>query len=80
MSVYVKPSKGPAFIYAADALYTKENMEKFIAPGLAWDIPQTMINVSWFKLDDMAKLLKIVPSHDPGYWAKHPWAPKAMVP
>lgn len=26
MSVYVKPSKGPAFIYAADALYTRENM------------------------------------------------------
>lgn len=80
MSVYVKPSKGPAFIYAADALYTRENMLKFIAPGLAFDIPQAMLNISWFKLDDMTSLIKIVPSHDPEYWAKHPWAPKELVP
>ena len=80
MSIYVKPSNGPAFIYAADALYTLENMLKFIPPGLAADIPQAMINISWFKLDNMIGCAKIVPSHDPAYWAKHPWAPKTMVP
>ena len=80
MSIYVKPSKGPAFIYSADALYTIENMEKFIGPGLAADMTQTMESIGWFKLASMGKLVKIVPSHDPAYWAKHPWAPKEIVP
>ncbi|MDD5169844.1 MAG: hypothetical protein PHN75_13560, partial [Syntrophales bacterium] len=78
-SLYVKPSKGKAFIYCADALYTLENLEKFIPPGLAADIPGAMQNVNWFKLEDWIGV-KIVPSHDPEYWAKHNWAPKVLVP
>lgn len=78
-SLYVKPSAGAPFIYCADALYTLENMEKFIAPALATDIPRTMQNINWFKFE--AQLgVSIVPSHDPEYWAKRAWAPQEFSP
>lgn len=78
-SLFVKPSKGGAFIYCADALYTLESMERFVPPGLASDIPTAMQNVHWFQFEKR-RGVKIVPSHDPGYWAKHAWAPKEFVP
>ncbi len=78
-SLYVKPSKGAAFIYCADALYTLENMEKSIPPGLAADIPSAMQNINWFRFEDWTGV-KIVPSHDPGYWTKHASAPRELVP
>lgn len=78
-SLYVKLSTGEAFIYCADALYTLENMERFVPPGLAADIPGAMQNMQWFKFEER-RGVKIVPSHDPGYWAKHAWAPKELVP
>jgi len=80
MSLFVKPTKGSAFIYCADAMYTIENMQKMIGPGLAWDMPQAMIELAWFKLESLQGGVKIVPSHDPVYWAKHSWAPREMVP
>ncbi len=78
-SLYVKPSQGNSFIYCADALYTLENMEKFIAPGLADDIPQALQNINWFKFEEWTGL-KVVPSHDPEYWMKRAWAPREFVP
>jgi N-acyl homoserine lactone hydrolase len=78
-SLYVKPSRGRPFIYAADALYTLENMEKAIPPAVAEDVPETMQNMNWFKLEAL-RGVAIVPSHDPGYWAKRAWAPAEFVP
>ena len=78
-SLYVKPSKGKAFIYCSDALYTLENMEKFIAPGLASDIAGAMQNINWFRVEEWTGV-KVVPSHDPEYWTRHAWAPREFVP
>lgn len=78
-SLYVKPSAGNAFIYAADALYTLECMEKSILPALAADVSATRQNIDWFKLEDLAGVT-VVPSHDPEYWAKRAWAPAELVP
>ncbi len=78
-SLYVKPTGGKAFIYTADALYTLENMEKSIPPAIAVDLPETMQNINWFKLEEWTGVA-IVPSHDPGYWARHAWAPAELVP
>ncbi|MCL5669771.1 MAG: N-acyl homoserine lactonase family protein [Acidobacteria bacterium] len=78
-SLYVKPSDGKAFIYCSDALYTLENMEKFIPPGLAADIPSAMQTINWFRFEEWTGV-KIVPSHDPEYWSKHAWAPSELVP
>ncbi len=78
-SLYVKPTRGKAFIYAADALYTLESMEKSIPPALAADLPATMQNIQWLKLQDWTGVT-VVPSHDPEYWAKRAWAPAEFVP
>jgi len=78
-SLYVNPSAGHPFIYCADALYTLENMDQFIVPALAADVPATMQNIHWFKFEALARVT-IVPSHDPGYWAKRVWAPQELVP
>jgi len=78
-SLLIKPVRGKPFVYAADALYTIENMEKFIGPGLAADMPQAMQNIVWFKVSGLTGT-KVVPSHDLGYWEKKAWVPKAFVP
>ncbi len=78
-SLYVKPSAGPAFIYCADALYMLESMEKFTPPAIASDMGATMQNINWFKFEAQ-RGVRIVPSHDPEYWAKCAWAPRVMAP
>jgi N-acyl homoserine lactone hydrolase len=78
-SLYVKLAPGEEMIYCADALYTMEIMERFVPPGLATDMAQAMEEVRWFQLEQR-RGVKIVPSHDPGYWAKRAWAPKELVP
>ncbi len=78
-SLYVKPTRGKAFIYTADALYTLESMERAIPPAIAADLSATMQNIRWFKLEDWTGVT-IVPSHDPEYWAKRAWAPAELVP
>ncbi len=78
-SLYVKLTGGRAFIYTADALYTIETMEKSIPPELVADLPAFMQTLNWFKLEDWTGVT-IVPSHDPGYWAKRAWAPAELVP
>jgi N-acyl homoserine lactone hydrolase len=79
-SLYIKPTKGKPYIYAADAMYTIENMEKMIPPGLAWEIPLSMNNIAFFKLFRYVGAASVVPSHDPGYWEKKAWAPKEFKP
>jgi hypothetical protein len=75
----VKPARGNAFIYAADALYTLESMEKSIPPALAADPAATMQNIRWFKLEAWTGVT-VIPSHDPEYWSKRAWAPAELVP
>jgi N-acyl homoserine lactone hydrolase len=78
-SLYVKPTRGSALIYAADALYTLESMEKSIPPAIAADLSATMQNIQWFKVENWTGVI-VVPSHDPEYWAKRAWAPAELVP
>ncbi|MFH1975475.1 MAG: N-acyl homoserine lactonase family protein [Pseudomonadota bacterium] len=79
-ALYIKPSKGKPFIITSDAMYTLENMEKNIPPGLAWDIPLTQLNVSYFRLFALVANTIIVPMHDDGYWENKDVAPKEFKP
>jgi N-acyl homoserine lactone hydrolase len=73
-SLIVRLSAGKNLVLAADAMYTLENMEKHIQPGIAWNIDQTMECLDLFKA--MTYLdVKVVPSHDPGYWRDKSLAP-----
>ncbi|MGC8908944.1 MAG: N-acyl homoserine lactonase family protein [Desulfomonilaceae bacterium] len=75
-SLLIKQPNGQSFVLAADAMYTIENMQEAIPPGLAWDIPQSLEALYVFKVMQMIGA-NVVPSHDPQYWEKKPLAPKA---
>ncbi len=74
-SLLVKPSDGKPYLFAADSMYTLENMQEAIPPGLAWDIPQALQALYIFKVMKYTGV-EVVPSHDPGYWKNKPLAPK----
>lgn len=74
-SVLVKQSKGKPLVLAADAMYTLENMQDAIPPGLAWDVPRSVQALYAFKAMNYIGA-EIVPSHDPGYWKNKPVVPK----
>lgn len=77
-SLLVKQTEGKPLVLAADAMYTLENMQEAIPPGLAMDIPQALQALYVFKA---MKLIgsEVVPSHDPDYWKEKPIAPKPFV-
>jgi len=74
-SLLIKQSHGQSSVFAADAMYTIENMHEAIPPGLAWDIPQSLEALYVFKVMQMIGA-HVVPSHDPQYWEKKPLGPK----
>lgn len=78
-SLLVKLGSGRSMLLCADAMYTMENMQEAIPPGLAWDIPQSMQSLYTFKAFSIAGT-DVVPSHDPSYWKKRETAPKPFDP
>lgn len=76
-SLLITPSNGKQVIYAADAMYTMENMVDAIPPGLYWDLPQSVEALAIFKIMSFMKA-EIVPSHDPDYWKGKPLGPKSF--
>jgi glyoxylase-like metal-dependent hydrolase (beta-lactamase superfamily II) len=76
-SLLVKQTGGKSLLLAADAMYTVENMQDAIPPGLAWDIPQSLQALYVFKAMKLVGV-EVVPSHDPGYWEAKPLAPKTF--
>lgn len=76
-SLLVKQTGGKSLVLAADAMYTLENMQDAIPPGLAWDIPQSLQALYVFKAMKYVGA-EVVPSHDPQYWKNKPLAPKAF--
>jgi N-acyl homoserine lactone hydrolase len=76
-SLLVKLAGGKSMVLAADAMYTLENMQDAIPPGLFWDLPQASQALYVFKAMKIMGA-EVVPSHDPGYWEKKPLAPKVF--
>lgn len=74
-SLLVRQTNGKPLVLAADAMYTLENMQEAIPPGLAMSMPVATQGLYVFKIMGMIGA-SVVPSHDPEYWAKKPLAPK----
>jgi len=74
-SVFVQTNEGQSLILAQDACYTLENMVANIPPGLAFDIPQCLINTDHFKVMTYADM-QLVPPHDPDWWVGKPLGPQ----
>ena len=74
-SLLVRTSEGQNLILAQDACYTLENMMANIPPGLAFDIPSSMVNIYHFKAMTIMGA-QLVPPHDPDFWVGKPLAPQ----
>jgi len=77
-SLLVKQSKGLPLVLAADAMYTLENLQDAIPPGLAWDVPRSVQALYAFKAMKFIGA-EVVPSHDPEYWKNKPVGSKVFV-
>jgi len=76
-SVLVRTNNGQNLILAQDACYTLENMFASIPPGLAVDIPDSMVNI--YHLKAMTVLgAQLVPPHDPDWWQGKPLGPQKL--
>ncbi len=73
-SLLVRQTGRKPLVLAADAMYTLENMQEAIPPGLAMDIPVATQALYVFKAMNYIGA-EVVPSHDPGYWEKKQLAP-----
>jgi len=76
-SLLVKQNRAKPLVLAADAMYTLENMQDAIPPGLAWDIPRSVQALYAFKAMKFIGA-EVVPSHDPDYWKTKALGPKAF--
>lgn len=74
-SMFVRTNAGQNLILAQDACYTLENMMADIPPGLAFDIPKSMVNIYHFKVLSIVGA-QLVPPHDPSFWQGKPLAPQ----
>lgn len=72
---------GKTYILTGDAAYTLENLERAIAPGLAFDFKQALQSLLMFKVlrSVHPRRVVVVPSHDPAFWASKPLAPAPFV-
>ncbi len=61
------PQSGPMF-FAADACYTKENLENGTLPGLMWNAAETVKSVNRMYNMQRNHGVKIVVGHDPESW------------
>lgn len=77
-SVFVQTSAGQSLLLAQDACYTLENMVANIPPGLAYDIPDAMVNIYHFKTMSIMGA-HVVPPHDPDFWRDKPLAPQKFI-
>lgn len=76
-SVIVRTNNDQTLILAQDACYTLENMFASIPPGLAADIPDSMVNIYHFKAMTIIGA-QLVPPHDPDWWKDKPLAPQVL--
>ncbi|BBO74616.1 N-acyl homoserine lactonase AttM [Desulfosarcina widdelii] len=77
-SIFVRTSDGQSLILAQDACYTLENLTASIPPGLAYDIPASMVNIYHFRTMSIMGA-HLVPPHDPDFWKGKPLAPQKFI-
>jgi N-acyl homoserine lactone hydrolase len=74
-SLLVETPTGRPLILAGDCCYWEEHVEREVPPGVVWDPVRAMHTIK--RLKTLARLVggRIVPSHDPAFWASIPRAP-----
>jgi N-acyl homoserine lactone hydrolase len=78
-SLRVHAGKGPALVLAADACYTRENLERELLPNVLWDADEMARSLAYLRDLRDREGATVVFGHDPGQWEKLPRAPAALA-
>ena len=78
-SLRVRAGKGQDLVCAADACYTRENMDRDVLPRILWNGPTMRESLATLRrLRDQAGAT-VLYGHDPEQWRATPHAPAAVV-
>lgn len=78
-SLRVRAGKGAELVLAADACYTRENMDRDLLPGVLWDAGEMARSVAWLRELRDRKGATLIYGHDPGQWETLPRAPARLI-
>lgn len=75
ISVLVNLQNSNSMFLTSDSCYTEENINDNIAPGLAWNVEESIKTINWIK-ELQAENIEIIAGHDPKAWKRFKKAPQ----
>jgi glyoxylase-like metal-dependent hydrolase (beta-lactamase superfamily II) len=78
-SLLVRPGRDGRIVFAADACYTRENMDRDVLPTVLWDEPEMSHSLRRLRELRDRQGARIIYGHDPEQWSTLPWAPAPMT-
>jgi len=77
-SLRVSQGKGSLLVFAADACYTRENMDRDVLPRILWDAPTMSTSLAELRALRDRKGATMVYGHDPEQWRAMVHAPAPL--
>jgi len=78
-SLMVRDGKGAPLVFAADACYTKENMDRDLLPLVVWDEGEMAESLASLRALRDRQGAVVFYGHDPAQWAAMPHAPAPLA-
>jgi glyoxylase-like metal-dependent hydrolase (beta-lactamase superfamily II) len=78
-SLRVRAGKGADLVLAADACYTRENMDRDLLPGVLWDPGEMARSLAHLRALRDRQGATIIFGHDPAQWEELPRAPEPLA-
>ena len=78
-SMLVRAGKGAEFVLAADACYTRENIDRDVLPTVLWDPAEMSRSLAALRDWRDCKGATVIYGHDAGQWQDLPRAPAALA-
>jgi N-acyl homoserine lactone hydrolase len=78
-SLRVRAGNGTDLVLAADACYTRENMDRDLLPGVFWDAEEMTRSMARLRGLRDREGATIIFGHDPGQWRELPRAPAPLA-
>ena len=78
-SLRVRAGKGTDLVLAADACYTRENMDRDLLPGVLWDSDEMARSLARLRELRDRQGATVVFGHDPAQWRDLPRAPEPLA-
>ena len=78
-SLRVRAGKGADLVLAADACYTRENMDRDLLPGVLWDPDEMARSLARLRALRDREGATVIFGHDPDQWRELPRAPEPLA-